>query len=337
MHNGTLLMLKRKIPDRNTRKANIVLNPDKINFLANTIEKELTDAKIDLLKKYPIENYIELLRKYPDLTKFNYVGPEVLEFCKGIVEDTDERVLEKYHKLLLVSLIGRAESELNCRTLPDEIKKSCNLSFERILRQIENNIEMPGPYNYPEDFFSKDLSICTLKMIPLGSITFEFSSFPGNKLLSKAVMRKDIKQFIQIVRFIVFELKGKVVPFIELHLVTHDPIIHDDLNLEEMIINRRLVVQWMKMDESIKGSFCVSWMVDPQIITISPRHAYIHDFTQSLGFKYFYYEISEISVKHATLKSKTRRKLYNEGKYIPTNYLIAISRKRLLKWEDKMK
>ena len=313
------------------------MNPDEIAFLGNSIERELKDAKSDLLEKHPIEDYIKLLGKYPDLAKYNYVSSEVLEFCNKIVADTDERILEKYHKLLLVVLIGKNRNEIGHRILPNEIKERCGRSFERIVRQIENNIEMPGPYNYPEDFFFKDLSICTLRMIPVGATTYEFSRFPGRNLLNRAVLRKDIKQFMQVIGFMVFELKGQTVPFIESHLVSHDPVFHDDLSLEGVTNNRRLVAQWVRMDKNIKGSYGVSWFVDPQIAIISPRHAYVHTFMRSTGYKFFYYGLSEIAIKHAVSTSKTRKNLYREGKYVPTNYLTAISRKRLLSWADKMK
>ena len=318
-------------------ESNIVLISEKVLFLENKIKKEITDAKSDLLERYPIKGYIELLGKYPDFAKFNYVSPEVIEFCREIIEDTDERILDKYHKLLLVVLIDNKKNELNNKTLPNEIKGLYYRSFERILHQIENDSEMPGPYNYTEDYFSKDLAICNLKIIPTGLTTFEYSRFPGKYLLIKSVLRKDFKEFTRIVSFIAFELKGKMVPFLESHYITHDPNFHSYMNLEGMIDNRRILAKLLKMIESIKGTFGVGWIADPQVAIVSPRLAYIHNFYQSVGYKYFFYEINEEGTRYAVSKSETRRRLYSEGKYIPKNYLIVISRKRLLCWAKKMK
>ena len=80
----------------------------------------------------------------------------------------------------------------------------------------------------------------------------------------------------------------------------------------------------------IKGVFRASWFCDPELENISPRLMYLQKTPVENGANFFY--IGEDRTGNAFAKSKTRLKLYNEGKYKPKAYLLVWPRKELIKW-----
>jgi hypothetical protein len=131
------------------------------------------------------------------------------------------------------------------------------------------------------------------------------------------------------------EARGRA-PFLEEHWATHDPGFKDKFTFEGMIRYYRLVAEVMKLDERIKGHFGTGWMNDPQVEKVSPRLAYFWCFHLANGGRMFRMGPSEDAAEAATTKSGTRMRLYREGKYLPANYTHAWSRKRLIKWADKL-
>ena len=77
-------------------------------------------------------------------------------------------------------------------------------------------------------------------------------------------------------------------------------------------------------------------MNDPNVERVSPRISYFWYFHMANGGRIFYVGPSDDAKQAATATSGTRTKLYQEGKYLPTNYTHAWSRKRLIRWADKL-
>ena len=91
----------------------------------------------------------------------------------------------------------------------------------------------------------------------------------------------------------------------------------------------------LKQDKRIKGVFGVSWFYDPQLTEISPRLVYLRKLFTDNGGRVFYIGPNEQATKDALTRSQTRRDLYEQGKYVPTHYIIIWSRKDVLAWADK--
>jgi len=91
----------------------------------------------------------------------------------------------------------------------------------------------------------------------------------------------------------------------------------------------------LKIDPHIKGIHSAPWFADPKIEEISPRLRWVRQtIVGKNGPSMFYVGTSENCIKDATFKSPTRRRLYNEGLYMPAKYLYVWPRNRLIKWAD---
>ena len=308
-----------------------MIDYEKLNSVTNNLKLEINNHNDDLLKLFPVKKYINLIDQYPKYTRLQYFSSEVEGYCKEIIENSNLQVLELYHRLLLATLISTFENKVKNIKLPDEVKQYYFKCFDKIISQIEDEADSPGYYQYPNYYFCMDISICSLRMFPIGGRKYHLSRFPLRKFLNKGG-----RQLLAVMLFLIFETGGKK-PFLRVHYDTHDPSFMDGFTLEGLIYSNRILADVMKMNPEIKGKISTSWISDPQIERISPRLAYIRYFDIANGAKYFYLGPSDKAAKDATKKSSTRRQLYSEGKYVPADYLEAWSRRSLLKWANKLK
>jgi hypothetical protein len=307
-----------------------MLDPKRVHEVAGRLETEIRAGNRELLASFPVERYVRFLDQAPDYANYRYLGPGLEEYCAGLEAKGNPQLAELYHRLVLARLILPALERLPDKSLPDEVKASYEEQFERILNEIETNARPPGFYRHSEDAFSKDLAICTLKLIPIHGRTCERVVFPARSLLEGGW-----RQAVSGMAFLFLECGGRV-PFLQSHWVTHVPGFKEKLTLEGAILFHRLVAKVMRRDDQIRGLFGTGWMNDPHMERVSPRLACFRYFHLANGARMFRTGRSENATRAATAASATRRRLYEEGKYVPTNYTNVWSRKRLLRWADEM-
>lgn len=304
-----------------------MVDSGKLAELSNIIAGRITSLDKNLLAVFPIAKYIECIEAYPKVSDYRYVSQEVKNICQGIVSAAGEEILDLYHQLLLVTLILNAQGKIQKSTLPQDIKTLYSSNFERITKEIESRDQI-GSYNYAHDKFRKNLAVFSLRMIPAGLAKMHLSRIPRG-----FIFRKGFAQFIRGITFMLFEIRG-FSPLFELHTDSNDPELLAEFNEEGRVKFYKRVSQLLKTQQDVKGIIGNSWFYDPKLETISPKLAYITRIPTANGGKLFYMGSDSQCIKDATLKSLTRRRLYEEGKYIPTSYLLIWSRKKLISWAD---
>jgi len=337
---------------------------DRCHNLIGKISSELGAAHTALLREFPIPKYIDCLDNYPPLTSHTFVSRDIKNLCAEIVANRGERTLESYHRLVLLNLILRARERLKIKRLTDEIREIYEINFERIVGQIESDGEPPGFYQYSEDGFRKDLALCGLVLIPVGGRKLDLAHFPLKILYTGGrrgfgqclrMIRSDfgslgrkisIRDFysepIRILRdfnalvHLPFELAG-FLPMYDVHIDPHDPHMMSRRGYDSVVRTFIRVAELLKINKHIGGIFGTSWINDPEVEKISPRHNYKAEIWLENGARLFYVGPTDYATKMAIMKSPTRRKLYQEGKYIPRDYMKIWPRKQLIEWADSQK
>ncbi|HOI05586.1 MAG TPA: hypothetical protein PK213_00480 [Deltaproteobacteria bacterium] len=280
----------------------------------------------------PLERYGELVRKYPFTSSYKYVSAEVRRFCDAILMSSNGHVLELYNKWLLVWLIEKAVSGgLAGLNVPGEIKTLYCMNFERIMREIEFSENEPGFYMHYEDRFLRELGVCSLRVIPAGAQKISLSPLPMVFLF-----REGVSQFISGMSFLLFDLKG-FKRFYSMHTDSHDPYLISEFNADGW---RRYLVrtaELLKLNPTVSGMFGRSWFIDPQLEKISPKVCYVRRLVFESGGRIFYAGPAVDGIQDAVYKSPTRKKLYDDGKYIPREYIGIWPRKKLIGWAEGQK
>jgi hypothetical protein len=298
--------------------------------LSNEITERLNKFNENILKLYPYEKYVECLNNRPVFSSYNYIGSDVKQIASNILRDYDVKILELYHKLILTRLISNADGKLELQGLPDRINQLYHLNFDRILQKIESKAEWY--YQIDQDKFLKDIALCRLQLIPTGVRKVELNKLPIKRFLFK----KGLGQFISSVVFILFELKG-FKPTYRGHLDSHDPNSMAEFNLKGWTRHYKLLAELLKVQKKVKAVVGNGWFVDPKLAQISPELSYIREIGVKNGAQLFYMGSNKRAVKRATFLSPIRKKLYKEGKYIPTNYLLVWGRNKIISWAKNVK
>lgn len=96
----------------------------------------------------------------------------------------------------------------------------------------------------------------------------------------------------------------------------------------------RRVAELLRLHPNVKGLVGTSWFYDPVVPKISPRLAFLPQQQIEMGAFCFKHGSGTFEIENATKTSPTRRKLYEEGRYLPTSYSWILPRDRLIKWSE---
>jgi len=334
---------------------------EKCRGLIDRISSELSLSHPGLLADFPLEKYIRFLHEYPEIVSHVYVSREIKNYCATIVKAAGAGALEAYHKLVLLALIIQAPDRLKTRQLTDEISALYEINFTRIIHQIEINGEPPGFYQYSDDGFLKDISLCNLRLIPVGGQKTDLIHFP-----LKVIYTEGKSGFVKCLRLVRAEFglfDGKFpfkdfyptpkkilrdfnalahlpfvfagfLPLYNMHIDPHDPYLMSQRDDKVFYRTYIRIAEMLKPREHIGGICSSSWMKDPAVSKISPRHNHRNELWLENGAELFYIGMNEETTRNAIAASPTRRRLYLEGRYTPKNYITIWPRERLIRWAD---
>lgn len=302
------------------------LDSEKLSKIGSSIRNSIDRSHKNLLNEYPIEQYEKHMYNRPEAASYTYIPPDLKRFCSNIIKNGSRKVLQLYHKLIILSLIDKNMLRLHVTSLPDSIKDFYIRAFEMIVNEIYLNPD--DFYEYSNDKFTKDLNICALKLIPVGPGVIELSRIPRRSPLKS--LKRGMFEFIEGICFILFRVGG-FKPLYQIHTYLRGLA---DFNEREWDRAYLRIADILKVKGGVKGIFRSSWFIDPKLQEISPRLTYLRGRIEQNGGRIFYVGSTPEDVKNATLKSPTRRRFYEEEKYIPTSYMAIWPRKQLINWAE---
>jgi len=302
---------------------------ERTNLQKEKVIELLNKSSPNLLTEFPIDNYISILRSYPSLTHYNYIDQGISKIISNIDKVHGSINLERYNQLLLVTLIQEISYQKDFQKLPEEVKSLIESNLNKIIKKLEGRQDGNGYYLNGNDKFQKDLSISLLRMIPLGA-----QKVTLGKLSRGFLVKGGLNQFISGIGTIIFEIGG-FGPIYHMHMDSRDRELVMEFNQNGWIRFYKRLAELLKINSEIKGVTGSSWFFDPVLEKISPELNYLRETAFQCGGKIFYMGPSKGAVKDATFMSPKRLKLYKEGSYKPSNYIVVISRNKLITWASK--
>lgn len=211
--------------------------------------------------------------------------------------------------------------------LPDEALALFPAAYKRVLRDL-NKVQNEKEIENALYVINKHLRFITLMTVPFGLYEVDLRDrYPIKSALIGVVREKRLKPILDY-----FKLKGNGI-WLRSHLNT-DYL--REFN-EKGIHNYHLrIAEYLRNHPEVKGLGESSWFFDPQVAKISPKLAFLSSPTLK-GACLLKHKSTDVEIKFATHKSETRKRLYEEGKYLPTQYSQYWSRKDILDWADKQK
>ena len=218
--------------------------------------------------------------------------------------------------LLAARLLAGIAERRPARALPNAVLPDLRRQAMRIL-----TLDAPS---LDDDAFRKDLSICLLLSFPCIAQVVEQTG----RLPRRALTAGGIGQAMRLAQYLA-ATGFRSGPYLEIH--THTPML-DGFNPEGWERCYELVAELLALRPNFLGMIGGSWFYDPALAVISPRLTYLADTPIAGGAFRVRFGASESDTELATATSPTRRKLVEEGRYVPTRWLLIWPREAMLAW-----
>lgn len=287
-----------------------------------TAELSLIDRKI--LEKYPIETYLRIIRSLPELWLYREFPFRLESVFRKILLRHGVHALALYHKLALACFIRDAKTDLPRMRMPESVLPLYREWFDRVIEDFSGNPD--DFYDHEKDLFCKDLGVCSLRMTPVGCEVTETIGLGRRHFFTGGP-----KQFLRYFHYTILKTSG----FHPLYAIHLDMRYLSQFNPEGQDRVYLRIAEMLKLNPRIKGLFGISWFFDPVLEEISPRLTYLRRRPARRGAAIFRAGASERDARLATLKSQTRRRLYREGLYKPTGYMMLWPRKEMIEWAER--
>jgi hypothetical protein len=296
-----------------------------VDSYINLTLRSISEIDTDLLKKFSLEKYIRSIELREPYQNYNQLNQNVSRLFRNIELLYGNQASTLYHKLGLVTFIDKFVKDKNKLNLPYNVINLYERWFKRTLEDFSQQAN--SFYNHNNDLFLKDLGVCSQRLIPVGGSWVVEISGIGRRFLFTGGLR----QFIDGTNFALLKMRG-FKPFYQIHTDIRYTKYFNEENRRNCYLT---IAELLKLNRKIKGMFAGSWLYDPQLEEVSPRLAYLRRKPLQNGAKTYRLGTNEADITLATAKSPTRRRLFREGKYIPTAYLIIWPRRELLQWSEK--
>lgn len=228
--------------------------------------------------------------------------------------DGDQR--QDFLSLFLLWNIIKFDERFSIKGFADELRFHYCDAFHRLMDRIENgSLES----SLSRDSYLKELGLTRLTLIPaIAQVIYPFSGVQAS-----VVAKNGFSAW-----WYVYARCGGRRPFLEIH--THDPWVPDYFNEKGWEETYRLAAMVLEAMPKVKGMVGSSWFYDPQLDEISPRLSYLRDSPVKGGAKILEVGVDDQSIRLAISKSKSRRELYESGRYSPVVHALVWSRRDLL-------
>ena len=176
------------------------------------------------------------------------------------------------------------------------------------------------------DAIVRELRLTSTPSLPCGSRMVDNCAY-----LTKSIYRNNGKLNNLKCLWFVYARLGGLSPLYRMHI---DPRFLKDFDETGWETSYLLIAELLRRNPNIRGVVGTTWYYDPQLDTISPWLGKLRRHHQENGAYIRRDGQGEIHTQRAIATSKTRRKLYEDGEYLPTSYTLIWARRDFLRWAD---
>jgi hypothetical protein len=225
----------------------------------------------------------------------------------------------------LRALIERHQPRIAALRLPPTVKTLIEKEYARIVRNLAKADD--SVFDLGHHSLRCDFRIVGFGRTPVGVEHIEVGGVPRSLL-----WKGGLAQAIRVGNL--FLRAGGPTPFYVGHL-THGIKPHAFLlayNTKTQEFWHRNVAECLQMNPHIRGFLATSWLYDPQLAHVSPHLAFLREGSLAHGAVLAHVGPTEGAVRYALAHAPDRRRLYDEGKYVPTSHAVIWTRDAMLTW-----
>jgi hypothetical protein len=205
-------------------------------------------------------------------------------------------------------------------TLPTRVQGHQLRQFQRI---VDSLYPSGSTLSLGQDLFLKDMGLVSLRLLAAAAQLIDVRCGIPRSLLTRQRWQEAATGVLE------FAKLGGFKPYMQIH--THDSYL-DEFTEEGWAECYRCCADLCESRPALRGMFGSSWFYDPAVLGISPRLSYLQSVPSQGGASLWYYSTGGDSIANATATSPSRRKLYEEGRYMPKSFMMVWGRDALIEW-----
>jgi hypothetical protein len=225
-------------------------------------------------------------------------------------------------RLLIAKLAVTVPDRLPREDLPDSILELIPERLDRLSAYLNRGLDcIYGPRG---DDYLKDLKFVLLLSVPCGSSDLDLvSRVPFSSAIASTYRSGDL-----LTPFRYLSSRGYGT-WLRVHTDSRYLSQFNEAG-REMCYKR--VADLLLRRTHVRGLAGTSWYYDPKVQDISPHLAYLHDIPTRRGAFLLRHGTHPVDIDLATRTSRTRRRIYEAGEYLPVCYSFVWPRKAILLW-----
>lgn len=287
--------------------------------LIKSLSESIRENYKEIFSKFNVEELIDKLNKERFDKIKSYKLSSVASLFSNVHAYDGAMAMEEAKKFLILQFVLKNWDQYFSQKYPQSIQEQFKINFERFILICQKK---GGWGEFDDEVYWKDLAIARQQMFPAGwgRVVECFSGFGLKQGLNGG--------FCQSIQFLklLYSIGGKT-GYYESHL--HTPYI-SEFKEKNYDLYSRNVAKMIEQNEQVKGVIAASWYYDPILSKVSPKLSYLHDLPKKYGAEFFFV-CNDLS-GNAFVRSKTRLKLFHEGKYKPKKYLMIWPRNKIINW-----
>lgn len=195
--------------------------------------------------------------------------------------------------------------------------------FEQLQRIADDTDITADWLDLADDRFQKEFGIASMRLYVAGSNLVDYRCGIQRSIVFRDGLVRAAANLRMMIRL------GGFKPYFQGHL---HAFALNALNEEGRNDFYRCCAELYALHPECLGMFCSSWYYDPALDGISPRLSYLRAIPLAGGAHLLHVQDGGEAIGNALAKSPSRRKLYEQGKYLPKTYMIAWGREQQIEW-----
>lgn len=292
------------------------------NEIARLLDSIRT-RQADLFRRFDLAEIERQLDTVPSDRQYHDLPAFWTSALEAVSREFGESGRDALRRGTLLWLMLRFPERAKGKGYAEGVLNRFDISMTRICELCKSG--RPKEYEGESDLYLKDLAICRQRLFPAGAaqVVEPDSGFPRSLMF-----RKGMRQAFGVTHLLL--LHGGNRPYYQTHIHMLEI---DDYNPDSWYACYLRIADMLALHPEIRGTWGGSWFYDPALAAISPQISYHRERQVENGAFLFF---SEVSINTGALsKSERRKKLYEEGKYLPKLYAMIWPREPLLRWAER--
>ena len=229
-------------------------------------------------------------------------------------------VVRSFLRAALAGAVRQTVASERYRSLPPRTKANQARHLSRIALDQDGQAEW---LDLDQDLFQKEFGLASMRLYAAGSQLVDLRCGVPRSIVIKGGIAGALPKLLTMMR-----LKG-FRPWFQIHTHQFNLDTFNEAGWEECYL---CCAELYQVHPEVLGMFGSSWFYDPALTTISPRLGYLRATPCGNGAALMFVVKGGEAIANSTATSASRRLLYEEGKYLPTNYMLLWGRAAQSAW-----